>query len=274
MRIIKNIVDFYIKSSIHVALAVTSFVKVWSLEFNSSLSIYFYGLVFFATISGYNFVKYAKAAGLHHRSLTNSLQAIQAFSFVSFCLFLYCLFHIDFKTIVGGVALSALTFFYAVPLFRKTSLRTLAGIKVVIVAIVWAGVTCVLPSLENGVPFDTDVWLTFTQRIVLVLALMIPFEIRDLKFDELALGTMPQQWGINKTKIFGIGLIVFTILLEGFKDVISAKHISALSITCVVLGFVILISKKKQSEYFAAFWVESIPIFYVAILLLFSHFLF
>jgi len=38
--------------------------------------------LFFGGVSGYNFVKYAEVAGLHHRSLTKSLRKIQIFSFI------------------------------------------------------------------------------------------------------------------------------------------------------------------------------------------------
>lgn len=273
MQILKNILDFYIKSSIHVALAVSCLVGVTSLEFEITLSYYFYGLVFFATILGYNFVKYAKIAGLHQRSLTNSLQAIQTFSFISFLAFTICVFLIDFKTLLGGIALSGLTFFYAVPLLKNKSLRTMAGLKVLIVGSVWAGVTVILPVLESNSNFSTDVWITFMQRLLVVLALMIPFEIRDIQFDEVALGTMPQKWGVKHTKSFGVALLVVLVLLEGFKDVLSPSHISALILTSLLIGIVVGISRKKQSEYFAAFWVESIPILYLILLKLFTHFL-
>lgn len=272
MKLLKTILDFYIKSSIHVAFAVISLVGVWSLEFETDLSGYFYGFVFFATITGYNFVKYAEIAGLHHRSLTNSLQAIQLFSSFAFALFVYCSFYVDPKTIIGGVAFSGLTFFYAVPVTQNKSLRTLAGLKVLIVALVWAGVTTILPVLESHLTFNTDVWITFLQNVFIVLALLIPFEIRDLQFDKLSLGTMPQKWGVKVTKFLGVALLFGAITIESFKDVLSTSHISALLLTCVITIVAIVVSRKKQTKYFAAFWVESIPIIYFFLMVLFSHF--
>ena len=57
MQSLKRLFDFYINSSIHVALAVSSLVYITILEFHLKLDIEIILFVFFATITGYNFVK-------------------------------------------------------------------------------------------------------------------------------------------------------------------------------------------------------------------------
>src|SRR5690606_15236470 len=84
MRVLKNIFDFYINSSIHVAIGVVSLAVVTCLHFGFPLEVELLSFIFFGTISGYNFVKYARIARLHHRSLARNLRWIQIFSF--FCL--------------------------------------------------------------------------------------------------------------------------------------------------------------------------------------------
>ena len=90
MKFFKKLLDFYINASIHVALAVYAFVRITEfyldLSYNESLDFF----LFFATITGYNFVKYAGVAKLHHRSLTKNLRVIQLFSLSCF-LFSYIL---------------------------------------------------------------------------------------------------------------------------------------------------------------------------------------
>ena len=63
MNALKRIFEFYINSSIHVALAVLSLVLITVLEFNLKLPNSYWYFVFFGTITGYNFVKYAPIAG-------------------------------------------------------------------------------------------------------------------------------------------------------------------------------------------------------------------
>ena len=72
------------------ALSVFAFVKItelyFGLPYNENLDYF----LFYGTITGYNFVKYAGVAKLHHRSLTTHLKIIQIFSLICFCLmFLY-----------------------------------------------------------------------------------------------------------------------------------------------------------------------------------------
>ena len=51
-----------------------------------------------------------------------------------------------------------------------------------------------------------------------VVIAILPFEIRDMKYDSIKLATIPQRIGIEKTKIIGALLIVIIFLLEFFKD--------------------------------------------------------
>lgn len=78
MSVIRQVFRFYINSSIHVALAVCAFTastyEILNLPFAENLLFFVFG-----TITGYNFVKYAGIAQLHHRSLTSTLQIIQIF---------------------------------------------------------------------------------------------------------------------------------------------------------------------------------------------------
>ena len=76
MKLFKILFRFYINASIHVGIAVYAFVRIaeqyLEIATNSALNY----AIFFGTITGYNFVKYAGVAKLHHRSLTNNLKMI------------------------------------------------------------------------------------------------------------------------------------------------------------------------------------------------------
>ena len=89
MGFVKLLLNFYVNSSIHVAVAVYSLVRItesyFQLSYNENLDYF----IFYATITGYNFVKYAGVAKFYHRSLTKSMRLIQVFSFLCFCLLVY-----------------------------------------------------------------------------------------------------------------------------------------------------------------------------------------
>ena len=277
MKLLKQCFNFYINSSIHVALAVYSMTWLtlisFDLDYNEAV-LYF---VFYATITGYNFVKYFGIAKFHHRRLANWLKAIQIFSLLAFIAMIYYVVLLSLKTLLLIGGLGVITFLYAIPLlpmdyFRdhKQNLRQISGLKVYVIALVWAFTTVIVPLVNNDVAINWDVVITTLQRFVFVIVLMLPFEIRDLNYDSVKLGTIPQKIGIENTKISGVILVVVFCLLEYFKDHLTETAI----ISNAIIGFVtllfVLFSNKKQSKYYSAFWVESIPILWLIIVLLLS----
>lgn len=281
MRLLKRFFDFYLDASIHVALAVVSLVAMTAIEMSFIPSIALMGFVFFGSISGYNFVKYAKAAGLHHRSLTRSLREIQLFSIFSIVGVFCCMYNLPLNLILITGVFGLLTLLYAVP-FPKKNLRNYPGIKLIVVGVVWSGVTVLLPQLElielNETSYDLwqsinrhDVWILFVQRILLVMVFTLPFEIRDLPYDPPHLKTLPQQVGVKKTIGIGIAMLTIAFMMEGFKS--NAVHLIgqlmpsptflSMFLICVFTAILLVQSQKKQSKYFASFGVESIPIVWV-----------
>ena len=59
MKSLSFLFNIYINSSIHVAFAVCSLVGITCLEYDINIAINLLGFVFFGTVTGYNFVKYA-----------------------------------------------------------------------------------------------------------------------------------------------------------------------------------------------------------------------
>src|SRR5690606_19375362 len=129
----------------HVALAVMALMAITLLEYGLTVSNAVWIFVFFGAITAYNFVKYAKVAGLHHRRLAQSLKSIQIFSAFSFIVLLASIFYLPLNVLLITAAFGIPTFFYAVPLIRHKNLRSFTGLKIFIVAFVWAGITVVIP---------------------------------------------------------------------------------------------------------------------------------
>ena len=268
MSFLKNIFNYYINSSIHVAIAVCALVGVTLLEFDASISNDLLGFIFFGTITGYNFVKYSKTIKARFGEMYLYLKIVQVFSLLAL---LYFSMQISFYTGVIASGFALLTFFYTIPLLKNKNLRNITGLKLIIVATVWAGVTVLLPLFDNDIDLDATLWFSFVQRLLFVFALTLPFEIRDLNHDDLALGTLPQRVGVFKTKIIGIVLLLISSLMEFYKPESDWADIISFGLMSLVLLIFLIISKRKQTKYFASFWVESIPIFGFALFYLSSQ---
>ncbi|MEW4925084.1 hypothetical protein [Algibacter sp. 2305UL17-15] len=272
MTLLKQLFNFYINSSIHVALAVYALTWITLLELDLEYNETVLYFVFYATITGYNFVKYFGIAKFHHGQLANWLKLIQILSFFCFLLMCYYGCHLETRTLIWILGFAVLTFLYAIPLMpkKRNSLRNIGGLKVYIIALVWTGVSVFIPILNESYTISTDVVLLGIQRFAYVLVLMLPFEIRDLKFDTKELATIPQTVGVKGTKILGVLLITFFLVLEFFKDETSVSKITILLVVSVItIGFVVF-SKIEQGKYYSSFWVEGLPILWLLLVLMFS----
>ena len=276
MALLKQIFNFYIDSSIHVALAVFALSWVTLLEFGIPYDEAVLYFIFFASITGYNFVKYFGLARFHHRSLTNWLKLIQVFSLMCFIGMCYFALKLELISLVVILGFGVVTFLYAIPFLpnkilydKHKNLRNVSGLKVYIIALVWAGVTVVLPILNNHVPLDTNVVVTGFQRFVFVTVLMFPFEIRDLNYDSLKLATIPQQIGIKNTKMVGVLLLMLFFLLEFLKPQLNVEHTVSMLITMFVTLMFLIFANRNQGRYYSSFWVEGIPLVWLLLLLVF-----
>ncbi|MEJ2112742.1 MAG: hypothetical protein P8X62_03220, partial [Flavobacteriaceae bacterium] len=133
-----------------------------------------------------------------------------------------------------------------------------------------AGVTVILPIINENSHLSTDVWITFVQRFLFVVVLMLPFEIRDLQYDDLKLATIPQKIGVKQTKFLGIILLMVFFFFEYFKDEISPYNLLSILIISLSAMIIITFSKKNQGKYYTAFWVEALPIVWLFMMLFFD----
>ena len=274
MGFLKKIFIFYLNSSIHVAFAVCSLVLITLIEFDQSINMPLLLFVFFATVTGYNFVKYFGLAKFHHRSLATWLKYIQVFSFFCFLGLIYFTFQLKIKTlyILGGLGL--ITFLYAFPFLPKKyvldegNLRAISGLKIYVIAFVWAVTTVVIPLFECDFKMTHDVLISSLQRFIYVLVVMLPFEIRDMRYDSLKLGTIPQRIGLEKTKFIGTVLAVQLVMLELFKDELVFGQFFVMLIIVLLMITLLMKSTVNQRPYYSSFWVEGLPILWLALVLI------
>ena len=177
MRIFKTILDFYIESSLHVALAVYALIHITFLKLNIPYdeSVAYFG--FYGTVMGYNFIKYDELARIKKVELTTKFKLIIALSIVSFFACVYYFLQLAFFTQLIGILVLLITIIYTLPLFpKRENMRNWSGIKIYLVSIAWVGVTVVLPFVNGEVSFSFHIVFKCFQRFLFVFILSI-FEI-------------------------------------------------------------------------------------------------
>ncbi|MGB7392873.1 MAG: hypothetical protein WA913_00630 [Pricia sp.] len=268
----QRILDFYLDASFHVALAVFALVGVTTISLNIPTDFHLGWFLFFGTIVCYNFMKYGVEAEKYIVVADPHQRHFQWVSLVAFLLSLYHAFFLSPEVYMAIAILVLLTGLYAIPVLPRTkNLRSLGGLKIFVVAMVWAGATVILPVLAVEMPLTVEVYITTSQRFLFVLILLLPFEVRDLAYDGPELRTFPQRFGVANTKNIGVFASLLFYSVTFLKNSVTTTEAIANAIVLIVLIGLLKGTTRDQHRYFASLLVESVPMLWWGILLLISH---
>lgn len=267
----KDWLFFYIHSSMHVAFAIVGMLAITSLQWNVEVSFLDYVMAFCSAFVAYNFTKYgAVLVGFSSKKTTRLLKAISVLTcFGGIVLsLLYFTYQIEVRILFFVVMLLTFSYTIRLPYFTKP-LREIPGVKIHIVSLCWVGITVLFPFIKQEVEFDFQLIIICFYRYVLMLIWILFFEIKDLATDLYKLRTIPQQIGVAKTKLVMLVLIVilYAISWFWFKTPLEDGFLFAL-----MLYFIYKI-ELKNSRYFALFWIEMLPFYWLFIWYLKSLFI-
>lgn len=259
MRILIKIFDFYIQSSIHVAFAVFCLLQITVVSNQQQLNNHYSFCVFFGTVLGYNFLKYFEY--LKKKNIWNkkyfTIIGVSALAGLGFLFSFYFLQHaVQLLLLISGLFVLVYTF-----------LRKLGWLKLFFVSFVVTFITVYIP-FQTTKWLPLDFYINIIQRFLILISLLIPFEIMDSKTDDKSLNTLPQLFGIESTKLFGILLIIPFIILEFLKLHPSYLVLPIGIITVTFINF----TEWNRNQYYTSFWVESVPILWWATLVLLPYF--
>lgn len=146
------------------------------------------------------------------------------FSIIAIILLIYALLHLHLYTFMLLTIIGLLSLGYALPFLKhqgkKISLRQLMGAKVFLIALVWSLSVVGMPVMEYaytstiGLLNWTKIFAWGLLQYIFVLAITLPFDIRDMKQDRYYnLQTIPVIIGKRNTQILGYCLITLHIIL-------------------------------------------------------------
>jgi len=272
MRWIQHVFDFYIFSNIHVAFATFSLTKITLLSFGNEqneLPLF----VFFSTVVSYNFIRFYRKSTIQSWVYdwieTNRLKIILV-SMVSLIGVIYFGLNLSVKALLVLFPFMMLTLFYVLPLKilakRTKSLRTLSSLKIFLIAFCWAGITVILPLINYEIQFSTDILIIFIRRFLFVLVITLPFDIRDLRYDDESLKTLPQLLGIEKVKKLGLLMLMLFLGLLFLRNDLTQSTLRIEFIIAIISLLLLVRAKEYQHKYYSAFFVESIPILWLLLM--------
>lgn len=144
------------------------------------------------------------------------------------------------EVLMALTPIAIITIAYSLPIFKNKKtilrLREIPLIKIFLISIVWSSATILLPIIQSDIKFNTsDILIMLIERFFFILAITIPFDIRDIEADkEVGLKTIPLMVGKKTALLISYGaLVVFmTIAIWHYQDsnfIILALGISGIS---------------------------------------------
>ena len=115
---------------------------------------------------------------------------------------------IDLQWWVFNALVLAGSVFYVLRL-GKTNLREIPGLKIVLIAFTWTYVVYLFPHINSG---NQPSALLSTGIFLYIIAVTIPFDIRDLELDSPRQLTIPQLFGVRGAKFISVLFLNFSFL--------------------------------------------------------------
>ena len=261
MKWIKLLLDIYVKGSIHVALSVYSMSSLSLLSLNKNIPELQLLIVFFASYVYYNLIKFAPVGFKGTNQPTIFWNWLKLSTLLSLLILLYLVKDLSKDSWFIFVLSSFLGVLYVqkelLPISRENG-----WIKAFLVSLVWALITAVLPfTLLHEDWFGLEIILLFFSHFFLVLALLVPFEIRDMSVDQLMMPNLAQQLGVQKIKWVGYLSLILSIILWMLATDLGIYYQLAYFIFYLITVTLIAGAKIDQPQNYTSLWVEAIPIF-------------
>lgn len=223
-------------------------------------------LVFFATLVVYELDRLLGAseedrvdASARHLWLRGHRRALWALTGAAAAGVAACLPFLPIRVTAVLVVLGALSLAYVAPVVRRGGrwhrLKDLAGLKAFLIAAVWAAATVLLPAFSRGAALLPTAWVT-AERFLFVLAICLPFDVRDLARDRAAgIRTLPVALGVPATRAFGVALLVgYTGIVVAHYGVSASSPAFALVPTAALaLGLVVAMDEHRPDTYYEVF---------------------
>lgn len=133
---------------------------------------------------------------------------------------------------------------------KKSGLRDLPGIKIFMIAISWVFLCGFLPVWINGLDRFSmgELLLICVEKLLFVIAITIPFDIRDLRYDDARKKTIPQLLGISGSIYLATALLVIGCIIAFAGSVYSPEVITGLGLSTVSTIWILLNVHKDTPE--------------------------
>lgn len=251
MNSLKILKKSVIDSQLYVSLMGTLF-AVFFMDEQNTFRYPTVFLIFITYFSGYLYTKYQKTKHFFKILILNVIAGV-------ICSLLIIHNHNEIRLIKWFIIV-VLGLLYN-SFFLDVYIRKIPFLKVFYVGLVWALVNCWLTLKEFNFPI-------FLISFFFITALVLPFDIRDMKSDTVK--TFPQIIGVQNTKYVAYLMIFTSTILSIFY--LELKYSFAFFLSSIITYILVYFSENKRKDTYFSFGVETCPALPFLFLLIMNYF--
>jgi len=277
--VLKKLFDFFVFTSLFIAVCAVLMVYQSTLLFNLHLSTRLIGFVFFGSVCSYNFHWFLTPPTVKQPS--EKIRWNINYKYLHLALFIIGLIGSAIFTYllldhwIWLILTAFLTFMYSAPKLSYpifVNIRKIAIGKTIFLAFAWAHITSFLPIVIESAYLTTgEIWYVIN-RFFYLYAICIVFDRRDVEEDRKAgiksLITYLNEKGIDR--LFWGSMIAFLITTALLLRYLLLYQVLALFIPGIILAILYEPSKKNRSDYLYYFILDGLMMLSAPILLLFT----
>ncbi|MAZ55955.1 MAG: hypothetical protein CMP54_03065 [Flavobacteriales bacterium] len=261
-----RILYFFINTNIFVSISTFCLYKISELLFG--FQNYKIGLfIFFSTLFAYNYMRlplFCQENFSNNYSTDYYQKSIYFFLFISALFIIFLSFSLGLKFIQLLFPPILISIIY--PLLikinnRQYGIRNIPFLKIFLISFTWSYVTLLLPGLYYDIQLDYFLLSSFFERFLFVLAIAIPFDIRDYNSDKIQ--TIPNTIGVINSKIFAwfcLLLIQILLVINVIQSNITMPIFLGLFLSIEICSLVIYLTNSERSSFFYSILVESLSL--------------
>lgn len=260
-------IDFLVFSNIWISLAASLiFYAVFSKFSIEFLGVIVFSQIFGGTLFAYSFLRYKSINHISFKYspialwMKNNLIIVRLFMSLGILLFFAPFLILD-------LSLNYLAVWFVIIFLGLIylPLRNFWFFKTLIVSIVWTLISVVLPfALLNLIDIKSTLFLFFS-FLFFYIAITLPFEIRDLKYDKAdkKLVTFSLKFGVRNTKLASIIFALLSLVLFFLSDFNIGL---VFTIIFMLISMLLYKTKEESSEYIFTFLFDGLIILFAILL--------
>lgn len=237
MQLLKLLKKYVVDSQIYVSAMGTLF-TVFFMQEQKVFRLPTVLLIFITYFSGYLYTKYQNHRLFHKVLVFNAVCGV-------FSLILIILNHNEIR-ILKWLIIVVLGLLYN-SFFLEKFIRKIPLLKVFYVGLTWALINSwlILPQFHLSI---------FLISLFFITALVLPFDIRDMKVDDVV--TFPILIGVQKTKYLAYLLVFISLIISLIY--LNITFAAAFFLTSVFAFVLIYFSDETNNDSYFSFWIESL----------------